>query len=143
MLVVGAGLDYSEAGAGAAFRYVVDAIYKTGKLGLYASYLGRDTRHAQINSIDVGNTTDWAIRAVELGGRSPEPLPRDLDVEGVGVRQCEGGRQIDRERLPLIPGGRNRRQRERRLRRNHAGLAAGLTDLSVSRRRSLGAHYCR
>jgi hypothetical protein len=64
LLVVGAGVDYTEAGSMAAFRHVIDAQYETNKLGLYGAYLGRFTRN---NTAGGGpkadDTYDWSIRA--------------------------------------------------------------------------------
>lgn len=62
LLVVGAGVDYTEAGSTAPFRHVVDAIYKTGGLGLYGAYLGRYTRNNKIFSTARADTYDWSVR---------------------------------------------------------------------------------
>lgn len=46
LLVLGAGVDYTEAGDAGAFMHVVDAQFDTpGGLSLYGAYLGRYTRH--------------------------------------------------------------------------------------------------
>ena len=61
LLVVGAGVDYTEAGHTDFIRHVIDAQFNPGPFGLYAAYLGRYTRGNTAGR--GGNTYDPSARA--------------------------------------------------------------------------------
>jgi hypothetical protein len=54
LLVIGGGLDYSEAGDFAQLMQTVDVQYKEGPLAIYAAFLGRSLRHAGIGGSGSG-----------------------------------------------------------------------------------------
>jgi hypothetical protein len=63
LLVVGGGVDYTEAGHTGSLVHVADVQYDNGAgLGLYGAYLGRYTKDNTVNKF-TGDTYDWTLRA--------------------------------------------------------------------------------
>jgi hypothetical protein len=81
MLVLGAGVDLTEAGDTDTLLHTVDAQFETGKLGLYAAYLGRTIEDAKIGSGASAtnvNGYDWGfiVQAAYLVNEHLEPFVR-------------------------------------------------------------------
>jgi hypothetical protein len=61
LLVIGGGVDYTEAGHTDSIRHTIDAQFNVGPLGFYGSYLGRYTRGNTAGR--GGDTYDPTLRA--------------------------------------------------------------------------------
>lgn len=71
LLVIGGGIDFSQAGDFSQFLHTVDAQYKVGPLSLYGAFLGRSLNHAGVGgagsvnpspaTAGVGNFYDWGF----------------------------------------------------------------------------------
>jgi hypothetical protein len=81
LLVLGLGVDVTEAGNNDTLLHTVDVQYETGRLGLYAAYLGRSVEDRRVGSgataRDV-NTYDWGFiaQAAYLVNDRLEPFAR-------------------------------------------------------------------
>jgi hypothetical protein len=81
LLVIGAGVDLTEAGNNDTLLHTVDAQFESGPLGLYAAYLGRSVEDARVGSgaaaADV-NGYDWGfiVQAAYMVDKHLEPFVR-------------------------------------------------------------------
>lgn len=81
MLVIGAGVDLTQAGNNDALLHTIDVQYESGPLGIYAAYLGRaneDLRIGTDTSARDVNTYDWGYigQVAYLIGDKLEPFAR-------------------------------------------------------------------
>jgi len=100
MLVIGAGVDLTEAGNNDSLLHTVDAQFETGKLGLYGAYLGRAIEDAHLGTgaaaTDV-NGYDWGFiaQAAYMVDKHLEPFIRydftsfDADLLAASVKENE------------------------------------------------------
>ena len=81
LLVIGAGANFTEAGDTDTFLHTVDVQWETGRLGLYAAYLGRTNEDLKVGtgtSAHNANTYDWGflVQAAYMLDPRVEPFAR-------------------------------------------------------------------